>query len=45
MEETKLYEDLAKHLNGGIMGVPTSPARDYQTFEHKILRTLAKGGF
>jgi hypothetical protein len=29
MEETKLYEDLAKHFSRGIMGVPISPARDH----------------
>lgn len=36
MEETKLYEDLSKHFNRGIMGVPIFPARNYRTFERKI---------
>ncbi len=26
MDDTKLYEDLAKHLDQGIVGTPKSPA-------------------
>ncbi len=39
LEETKHYEDLAKHFNGGIMGVPTSPPEITELLNTKYKNT------